>query len=246
MSARRCGPTITCMSPKQVMPALNPYAYFFFFCSNPWATLSGSATSATAANLSPTAEIDPLLSHLGTTLGFLSRALASAPLRRVTRSVLATVSSTLWDSVLTRYRFSTAGAAQLHADLAAICRVVDKQVGPGVAEAGLRRCLEGARLVGLPVKGGKDQAASDEGTAGGDEDWEAWGRGDDDSAPPPLQKEPEGDTTSGGADLGLWDVEKRLFADNQAARDVLDEMGLELLTENEARVLLGRRVELAG
>jgi hypothetical protein len=212
--------------------------------SNPWATLSGSATSATAANLSPTAEIDPLLSHLGTTLGFLSRALASAPLRRITRAVLATISSTLWDNVLTRCRFSTAGAAQLHADLAAICRVVDKQVGPGVAEVGLRRCLEGARLVGLPVKGGKDQAASDQATLG-DEDWEAWGAGDEDAAPP-LQKEENDDMASGDADLGLWDVEKRLFADNQAARDVLDELGLELLTENEARALLGRRVELAG
>jgi hypothetical protein len=211
--------------------------------SNPWATLSGSAP-ATAANLSPTAEIDPLLSHLRTTLGFLSRALASAPLRRITRAVLATVSSTLWDNVLTRCRFSTAGAAQLHADLAAISRVVDKQVGPGVAEAGLRRCLEGARLVGLPVKGGKDQAASDQATVG-DEDWEAWGGGDEDSAPPP-QKEENSDTASNSADLGLWDVEKRLFADNQAARDVLDELGLELLTENEARALLGRRVELAG
>jgi hypothetical protein len=211
--------------------------------SNPWATLSGSA-SATAANLSPTAEIDPLLSHLRTTLGFLSRALASAPLRRITRAVLATVSSTLWDNVLTRCRFSTAGAAQLHADLAAISRVVDKQVGPGVAEAGLRRCLEGARLVGLPVKGGKDQAASDQATVG-DEDWEAWGGGDEDSAPPP-QKEENSDTASNSADLGLWDVEKRLFADNQAARDVLDELGLEFLTENEARALLGRRVELAG
>jgi hypothetical protein len=211
--------------------------------SNPWATLSGSAP-ATAANLSPTAEIDPLLSHLRTTLGFLSRALASAPLRRITRAVLATVSSTLWDNVLTRCRFSTAGAAQLHADLAAISRVVDKQVGPGVAEAGLRRCLEGARLVGLPVKGGKDQAASDQATVG-DEDWEAWGGGDEDSAPPP-QKEENSDTASNSADLGLWDVEKRLFADNQAARDVLDELGLEFLTENEARALLGRRVELAG
>jgi hypothetical protein len=211
--------------------------------SNPWATLSGSAP-ATAANLSPTAEIDPLLSHLRTTLGFLSRALASAPLRRITRAVLATVSSTLWDNVLTRCRFSTAGAAQLHADLAAISRVVDKQVGPGVAEAGLRRCLEGARLVGLPVKGGKDQAASDQANVG-DEDWEAWGGGDEDSAPPP-QKEENSDTASNSADLGLWDVEKRLFADNQAARDVLDELGLEFLTENEARALLGRRVELAG
>jgi hypothetical protein len=176
-------------------------------------------------------------------LGFLSRALASAPLRRITRAVLATVSSTLWDNVLVRYRFSTAGAAQLNADLAAICRVVDKQVGPGVAEAGLRKCLEGVQLVGLPVKGGKNQAPSEEST-GGEEDWDAWGGGDD-SAPPP-QMENNGDTASGKVDLGLWEVEKRLFADNQAARDVLDELGLEMLMENEARALLGRRVELAG
>ncbi|KAH3941479.1 hypothetical protein HBH53_201210 [Parastagonospora nodorum] len=221
-----------------VRQALRPYHHI-----NPWATMSGSAASA-PANLAPTAEIDPLLTHLGTTLGFLSRALASAPLRRITRAVLATVSSTIWDKVLNVYRFSTAGAAQMHADLASICRVVDKQVGPGVAEAGLRRCLEGAQLIGLPVKGGKDQAASDD-KLGGDEDWDAsWGESHD-SAPPP-QKEDEGATTSGGVHLGLWEVEKRLFADNQAARDVLDELGLELLTENEARALLGRRVELAG
>jgi hypothetical protein len=154
--------------------------------------------------------------------------------------------------VLGRYRFSTAGAAQLHADLGAICRVVDKQVGPGVAEAGLRRCLEGARLVGLPVKGGKGQATStfadtDSGE-GGEDDWEeAWGAadGDADSAPRP-QKEIIDDTTAETVDLGLWEVEKRLFADNQAAREVLDELGAELMTETEARALLRRRVELAG
>ncbi|KAH7393982.1 TIP-1 family-domain-containing protein [Phaeosphaeria sp. MPI-PUGE-AT-0046c] len=225
-----------------VRQALRPYHHI-----NPWATLSSSTASA-PANLSPTAEIDPLLSHLSTTLGFLSRALASAPLRRITRAVLATISSTLWDSVLTRCRFSTAGAAQLHADLAAICQVVDKQVGPGVAEAGLRRCLEGAQLVGLPVKGGKDQATSgaEGAAAGGDDDWDdAWGAGADESAPLPQQEQDNG-TTSGGVSLGLWEVEKRLFADNQSARDVLDELGLETLAENEARALLGRRVELAG
>ncbi|KAF1920500.1 TIP-1 family-domain-containing protein [Ampelomyces quisqualis] len=221
-----------------VRQALRPYHQI-----NPWATLSGPAASA-PANLSPTAEIDPLLTHLGTTLGFLSRALASAPLRRITRAVLASVSSTVWDNVLTRYRFSTAGAAQLQADLAAICRVVNKQVGPGVAETGLRRCLEGAQLVGLPVKGGKDQAASDEGTIMGDEDWAAWGVTDN-SAPPPQQEQDNG-TTSDTVSLGLWEVEKRLFADNQAATDVLDELGLEMLTYLEARKLLRHRVELAG
>lgn len=180
-------------------------------------------------------------------MGFLSRALASAPLRRITRAVLATISSTIWDNVINRHRFSTAGATQLHADLAAICRVVNKQVGPGVAEAGLRRCLEGVQLVGLPVKGGKDQAsrtfasATDE---GGEEDWEAWGGGDD--AAPPPQKENTTAEDEANANLGLWEVERRLFADNQAARDVLDELGIELLTETEARAVLRKRVELAG
>jgi hypothetical protein len=92
--------------------------------------------------------------------------------------------------VFSRYRFSTAGAAQLHAVLAAICRIVAKQVGPGVAEAGLRRCVQGARLVELLVKGGKDQAAEGE--------WEAWGGGGEDAP-----KEAEGDTVAGEADLGL-------------------------------------------
>jgi hypothetical protein len=118
-----------------------------------------------------------------------------------------------------------------------------------VAEAGLRRCLEGAQLVGLPVKGGKDQAARTSVTAEEQEDgdnggWDAWVAGDDDAAPPDNAS--TGDTSSGEVALGLWEVEKRLFADNQSARGVLDELGLELLTETEARALLRRRVELSG
>lgn len=226
------------------------------------------------------------MAYLSTTLAFLSRALASAPLRRITRAVLATIQATLWDNVLTRYRFSTAGAAQLQADLSAICRVVDKSVGPAVAESGLRKCLEGAQLVGLAVKGGKDQAATsssssssttmmtgtggdddpegsflsrtDEPGGGEDEDeWDAsWGA---DEPPPqqalppatddgPQKANPPGHTSSWSLDpdaLGLWEVEKRLFADNASARDVLDQLGIELLTETEARALLRRRVELA-
>ena len=55
--------------------------------------------------------------------------------------------------------------------------------------------------------------------------------------------------TASGVDvgeLGLWEVERRLFADNQSARDVLEDLGLELLSETEARALLRRKVELAG
>ena len=223
--------------------ALVPMLTFSVPVSNPWSTLTGSSS----ATVSSTAELDPLITYLTTTLGFLSRTLAPAPLRRIARGALATVSSVVWDNVLSRHRFSTAGAAQLSADLQAICRVLDKTVGSGVAEIGLRKCIEGAQLLNLPIKGGKVHAKSAEEAEEGGDDWEAWGA-DEDLAP---QKETqntavaEGDTPF-SEHLGLWEVEKRLFADNQSAREVLEAMGLEVLNEAESRAVLGRRVELAG
>ncbi|KAF2737941.1 RINT-1 family protein-like protein [Polyplosphaeria fusca] len=225
-----------------VRVALGPYRQI-----NPWATLSSQPSASAGANLSPTAELDALVAHLSTTLGFLSRALALAPLRRITRVVLGTISTYIWDNVLSRHRFSTAGAAQLQTDLSAICRVIDKFVGAGVAESGLRKCLEGVQLVGLPVKGSKAQARSiDQTTTGADgdeggEDWDAWA-GDADVA----EKENTGKPSAEAGELGLWEVEKRLFADNQSAREVLEELGMDTLTEMEARAVLGKRVELAG
>jgi hypothetical protein len=213
---------------------------------NPWASLP-STTIPTY--LSPTAEIDPLLVYLRTSLTFLSRALAPAPLRRVARSLLATISTFLWENVLSRYRFSTQGAAQLHADLGAICRVVNKSVGEGVAEAGLGRCIEGVGIVGLPVRGRNSvREHGDDGSEEEGENWDegAWG-GDVDADGEGHGKAHHSESSSAEKkDLGLWEVERRLFADNQSARDVLEELGLELLSETEARALLRRRVELAG
>jgi hypothetical protein len=136
---------------------------------------------------------------------------------------------------------------------------VDESVGSGVAEAGLRKCLEGVRIVGLPVRGQEEREdVGHEGDDGGEEngDWDdAWGGGggggggaDGDEVHEAPQKANKDDTAPSGdnRDLGLWEVERRLFADNQSARDVLEELGLELLSETEARALLRRRVELAG
>lgn len=225
-----------------------------FPASNPWATLSPLGGSG--KDLSPTAELDPLLSHLSTTLSFLSRVLAPAPLRRIARAVLATISSTLYDSVL-RASFSTQGALQLNADLEAICVVVNEKLGKGVAENGLRKCLEGAKLLGLSVRGGKTSANPSGHDDEGIEAWDAWAAEDvdagDESTAASPQKEKATSTRDVGQhaesvgedDLGLWEVEKRLFADNQSARDVLEELGLEVLDEKEARRLLRLRVELA-
>ncbi|KAJ4384746.1 hypothetical protein N0V86_000348 [Didymella sp. IMI 355093] len=232
-----------------VRVALKPYRQI-----NPWATLSSSGGSG--KDLSPTAELDPLLSHLSTTLAFLSRVLAPAPLRRITRAVLATVNAAIFDSVL-RVSFSTQGAAQLNADLDAICAVVDEKVGAGVAESGLRRCFEGAKLVSLPIRGGKTSAnTTSHVEEDGMEEWDAWAAedADADAGDETSRAGPQKATSNRDADddaeaareLGLWEVEKRLFADNQSARDVLEELGLEVLDEKEARRLLRLRVELAG
>ncbi|KAF3047653.1 hypothetical protein E8E12_011200 [Didymella heteroderae] len=232
-----------------VRVALKPYRQI-----NPWATLPSSGGSG--KDLSPTAELDPLLSHLSTTLAFLSRVLAPAPLRRITRAVLATVSAAIFDSVL-RVSFSTQGAAQLNADLEAICAVVNEKVGAGVAESGLRRCFEGAKLVSLPIRGGKTSAnIASHADGDGMEEWDAWAAedadvdaGDGTSGAEPQKATSNRDADDGaeaGRELGLWEVERRLFADNQSARDVLEELGLEVLDEKEARRLLRLRVELAG
>ena len=215
--------------------------------SNPWATLSGPSVSPTAP-LPTTAELDSLLSYLKTTLGFLSRTLGLAPLRRITRAIVATISTTLWDRVLTSHSFSTAGAAQLSADLSAVCDVVDSYVGAGVAERGLHKCLEGVQLISLPVKGSKMSAASRfiKPSVGGldDDEWSAWDAEAEDPTASVEEQKGEREREGKPEELGLWEVEKRLFENNEEAREVLEDLRCELLTEGEARNVLRRRIEL--
>lgn len=45
--------------------------------------------------------------------------------------------------------------------------------------------------------------------------------------------------------FGLWEVEKRLFRNNESAREVLEELDLEVLSESDARNVLERRIELS-
>jgi hypothetical protein len=56
--------------------------------------------------------------------------------------------------------------------------------------------------------------------------------------------EQEEGTAKHDAALRLWDVEKRLFRDNESARGVLAELEIESLSEAEARSVLERRVEI--
>ncbi|KAI1978099.1 hypothetical protein LOZ53_004892 [Ophidiomyces ophidiicola] len=61
-----------------------------------------------------------------------------------------------------------------------------------------------------------------------------------------LKIKPRDSTNAEGTSshIGLWEVEKRLFASNESAREVLKQLEIEFLTESQARSVLERRVEL--
>lgn len=155
-----------------------------------------------------TPELDPVIQQLRTSLGFLSQCLGKIPLRRISRHVSLFVQTYLWDNVLTRQSFSTAGVSQFSTDITALCDALDTGFGRGQGQVGLRKLVEAVRLLGLPVR-----AKTEDG---------------------------------GGAGVpGLWEVEKRVFKDNESARAVLEEMGLEHVEVREARTVLERRIELS-
>ncbi|CAF9912472.1 MAG: hypothetical protein ALECFALPRED_008124 [Alectoria fallacina] len=172
---------------------------------NPWSSLSAEFI----AFLSLTSELDATVQQLNDYLSFLSKVLAQAPLRRIVRQVALAVQAFLWDHVLMRYTFSASGVAQFQRDVEVIWETMDRCLGEGQGELGMRKLKEGLVLLGLPMK-------IQEGEGNGDEDF----------------------------GLGLWEVEKRVFRNNESGREVLDELGLEVLSESEARHVLERRIEL--
>ena len=180
--------------------SLRPYGRI-----NPWSSLAAESSSS----LSLTAELDATVQQLNDYLSFLSKVLAQAPLRRTVRQVELAIQAFLWDHVLMRYTFSASGIAQFQRDVEVIWETMDRWLGEGHGEIGMRKLKEGLVLLGLPVKSGD-----------GDE------KGDEDVG------------------MGLWEVEQRVFLNNESGREVLDELGLEVLSESEARHVLERRIEL--
>lgn len=184
---------------------------------NPWSSLS--VDSISPSSLSITAELDATVQQLSSSLSFLSAALAPVPLRRITRQVSLAMQTFLWDHVLVRNTFSTSGIAQFTRDVSALWEVVDRYLGDGQGELGMMRLKEALVLLGLPA-GDKARQEGDE--IGNDGDA---GRG-------------------AGTTLGLWEVEKRIFRSNESGREVLEELGLQVLNESDARSVLERRIDL--
>ncbi|KAL4885137.1 TIP-1 family-domain-containing protein [Aspergillus karnatakaensis] len=183
-----------------------------------WATISGVSAAATGP-LPPTADLSSAMRTLSTTISFLSRALGVAPLRRIVRQILLSTQTYLWSNILLRNTFSSSGAAQFASDIDHLCGVVDVALGSAAPLGGsksiIQKLADGLLILNLGSKVPKSD-------------------GIDESSP----------KSETGSDLDLWAVEKRLFKDNESAREVLAELGVETLTEAEARSVLEKRVEI--
>lgn len=207
-----------------IREALKPYGRI-----GTWAALS-----STGAGGSISAELDPTLRLITDYFGFLSKAVGKVPLRRMSRQVCHTIQSYIWDTVLTRQSFSTAGATQLATDVRAICTDLDRYIGTGQAQAGMRKLLEGATLIGLPVRGEIQRVQPGRsGVDGEDDEDAAWDETNGDIHESTESKQ-----------MGLFEVERLVFMDNESARHALELLGLETLSESEARAVLEKRVEL--
>lgn len=104
----------------------------------------------------------------------------------------------------------------------------------GVGERGMSKCVDAVRLL-VVEDGGRE---GDGGARDGDGD--AWDvEEEEEKGGDEMEVDGEGRSA-----LTLWSIERRLFASNESARDLLEEIGLEGLSESEARQVLQRRVEL--
>lgn len=200
-----------------------------------WASLSTPTTDLSA--LSPSPALDAMLQTISVIFGFLGKVIARAPLRKMAKHFCATLQVEMINQVILRHDFSAAGVLQLKRDVQAIESVIDTTVGiTGVAAASLQRLDQTIRLLGLPIKAsGQPTTTTDDDEWGFDEN-EGTEQADEDTEMPDILDEEKS--------YGLWEAEKAIFKSNEAARHALSEMGLDNLSEIEARSVLKRRVEI--
>lgn len=208
-----------------------------------WSSLSfpSNATSSSA-------ELDATLQLLSSTLSTLADAFSAQSLHRTTRQICLALQEYVWGYVLTRYKFSTAGAKQLNTDVEALCGIIDSAVRVnGEGKRGMRKLAEGLRLVGLPIRARTEKdVRRNEREGEGESEENGWGLEDDvnSDAEENEDVDVEDEGESDDKVWSLWEVERRVFESNESAREVLGRMGLSLVNESEARTVLERRVEV--
>ena len=200
-----------------------------------WASLS--TTSTDIAQMPPSSALDSFNQAMTPLLEFLAKVLAPGPLRRVVRQICYTVQEEVYDRLLLRYTFSAAGAKQLKRDVVAICTTIDHSIKmPGEASRHLTRLSDAVTILSLPIKAsGKTNGSS---STADEDDWGFDDEGTTDNSVPDAELPSDEDG------WGLWQAEKAIFADNASARKALESMGINDLSEGDARNIVRRRIEV--
>lgn len=213
-----------------IQEAVKPYGRL-----DAWASLAELPRDASTLN--PSSALDSILQVTSVLLGYMSRVLGRAAQRKMVKHFCTALQTSIINSVILAHNFSAAGAAQLKRDIIAIEQAIDTDSRIGnVANASLQKLKQAAALLSLPIKRSSNRVAADD----TDDTDGAWGFDDepDESNAEPLDKVASKD------EWGLWEAEKAIFKSNAAARQALGDMGLDYLSEHEARNILKKRVEL--
>ena len=211
-----------------------------------WASLSTATTNP--SDLAPSASLDSVLQTISVLLGFLSKVLAPAPMRKMVKHFCSTLQSDIYESLLMKHNFSAAGVAQLKRDIAAVESAIDVTCRPAnVAATGLRKLNQALSLLGLPIKPSSTRHLTTTTSKDEPSNDDDWGFGDDDDDNEDTQQITSNSTSPSDDESpwSLWAAERQIFQSNEAARRALAEMGLDLLSESEARNVLRKRVEIS-
>lgn len=220
-----------------------------------WASLS--TTIYDPSDLTPSASLDTIIQTVSLVLGFLTKVVAPAPLRKMVKHFCSTLQYAIYDSLLMKHSFSAAGVAQLRRDVIAVENAVESTCKVrGVSASGLRKLNQAIALLGLPIKPSSNRHLSTADSLSDelpDDDWGFGDEGEDREGPEQAtSKSTDQSNTSASAPLddddspwSLWAAERQIFQSNEAAREALAEMGLDMLSEAEARNILKRRVEVS-
>ena len=116
----------------------------------PYSKNASFVASVNEESLSPSSELGSVSQMLSSTLGFLTRALATAPLKRVIREAMKSLDDFLFNRVVLAHDFSLQGAQQLDTDMRALLSTVVSALGRRIGQARLRRSEEACKLLLLP------------------------------------------------------------------------------------------------
>jgi RAD50-interacting protein 1 len=204
-----------------------------------WASLS--TTNADVTSLSPSSGLDSTLQVISVLLEFLSKVVARPIMHKLVKHLCATLQGEIYSRVITPHNFSAAGVSQLQRDIMALEEAIDSRSNlRGVASTGLKRLEQISTLLGLPIKRSGHQTIADDVEDADD----AWGFEGEDDADQVIADDDTEEASSRKDSWSLWDAEKEVFKSNEAARRALADMGLDFISESEARNILKRRIEL--